>query len=87
MPIEWTGSGPELPLPVDRHSGEPVRDQIERALREAIPTGRLSAGDLGAPPANYDAFSHEPGLHQENKGVRTSPRPPPRDERSPDERR
>lgn len=45
MPIEWTGSGPELPLPVDRNSAEPLRGQIERALRETIRTGRLSAGE------------------------------------------
>jgi GntR family transcriptional regulator/MocR family aminotransferase len=45
MPIEWTGSGPELPLPVDRSSGEPLRNQIEHALREAIRTGRLGTGE------------------------------------------
>jgi hypothetical protein len=31
MPIEWTGSGPELPLPIDPENAEPLRDQIERA--------------------------------------------------------
>ncbi|TDC82444.1 PLP-dependent aminotransferase family protein [Micromonospora sp. KC606] len=45
MPVEWTGSGPGLPLPVDRKSAEPLRSQIERALREAIRTGRLGAGE------------------------------------------
>ncbi|MFI7576593.1 PLP-dependent aminotransferase family protein [Micromonospora sp. NPDC049497] len=45
MPVQWTSFGPELPLPVDRNSGEPLRNQIERALREAIRTGRLGAGE------------------------------------------
>jgi GntR family transcriptional regulator/MocR family aminotransferase len=45
MPVEWTGSGPELSLPIDRNGAEPLRSQIERALREAIRTGRLGAGE------------------------------------------
>ncbi|MBB2740627.1 UNVERIFIED_ORG: GntR family transcriptional regulator/MocR family aminotransferase [Microbispora rosea subsp. rosea] len=45
MPIEWTGSGPELLLRVDRHQPEPLRDQLERAVREAIRSGRLAPGE------------------------------------------
>ncbi|NUR69474.1 MAG: PLP-dependent aminotransferase family protein [Hamadaea sp.] len=45
MPIEWTGSGPELLLNVDRNRPEPLRDQLERALRESIRAGRLSTGE------------------------------------------
>ena len=45
MSVEWTGSGPELPLPVDRNRAEPLRNQIESALREAIRTGRLGTGE------------------------------------------
>ncbi|WP_144127309.1 PLP-dependent aminotransferase family protein [Catellatospora sichuanensis] len=45
MPVEWTGSGPDLPLPIDRSSPEPLRDQLERALREAVRTGRLGSGE------------------------------------------
>jgi GntR family transcriptional regulator/MocR family aminotransferase len=45
MPIEWTGSGPELLLQIDRNQPEPLRDQLERALREAIRAGRLATGE------------------------------------------
>jgi GntR family transcriptional regulator/MocR family aminotransferase len=45
MLIEWTGSGPELHLPLDRDNAEPLRNQVERALREAIRTGRLGTGE------------------------------------------
>ncbi|GAA2724290.1 PLP-dependent aminotransferase family protein [Actinocorallia aurantiaca] len=43
MPVEWTGSGPELLVPLDR--GRPLRVQLELALREGIRTGRLTAGE------------------------------------------
>jgi GntR family transcriptional regulator / MocR family aminotransferase len=43
--IEWTGSSPELLLPLDRNSGEPLRSQLERSLREAIRAGRLQPGE------------------------------------------
>jgi len=33
MPIEWTGSDPELSLRLGRTLGEPLRVQLERALR------------------------------------------------------
>jgi GntR family transcriptional regulator/MocR family aminotransferase len=45
MPIEWAGVGPELLLRLDRASGEPLRVQLERAVREAIRSGRLPAGE------------------------------------------
>ncbi|MEV4543338.1 PLP-dependent aminotransferase family protein [Micromonospora echinaurantiaca] len=45
MPTERTSLGPELPLRVDRTSPEPLRDQLERALREPVRAGRLRAGD------------------------------------------
>ena len=45
MPIEWAGLGPELLLALDRTRAEPLRVQLERELREAIRSGRLSAGE------------------------------------------
>ncbi|MEU8381664.1 PLP-dependent aminotransferase family protein [Streptosporangium sp. NPDC048865] len=45
MPIEWTGSGPELLLRVDRNRPEPLGEQLESALRESIRAGRLAAGE------------------------------------------
>ena len=45
MPIEWTGSDPELSLRLDRALGEPLRVQLERALRQSIQSGRLEAGE------------------------------------------
>lgn len=44
MPVEWTGSGPELLIALDR--GRPLRVQLELALREGIRTGRLAVGEL-----------------------------------------
>jgi len=43
MPVEWTGSGPDLLVPLDR--GRPLRVQLELALREGIRTGRLAVGE------------------------------------------
>ncbi|NUT32278.1 MAG: PLP-dependent aminotransferase family protein [Hamadaea sp.] len=45
MTVEWTGSSPELLVALDRSSGEPLRTQLERGLREAIRSGRLRAGE------------------------------------------
>ena len=45
MAIEWTGLSPELLVPLDRESDDPLRAQLERGLREAIRTGRLVAGE------------------------------------------
>ena len=41
MTIQWSGLSPELLLPLDRNSGQPLRTQLEGGLREAIRTGRL----------------------------------------------
>jgi GntR family transcriptional regulator / MocR family aminotransferase len=43
--IEWAGLGPELRLRLDREAAETLRSQLERELREAIRTGRLTAGE------------------------------------------
>src|SRR5690242_17520948 len=45
VPIEWTGSGPELLVPLDRGAPVPLRTQVEGGLRDAIRTGRLRAGE------------------------------------------
>ncbi|MFF7755157.1 PLP-dependent aminotransferase family protein [Streptomyces sp. NPDC007971] len=45
MPVQWAGRSPELLLTVDRASGEQLRAQLERQLRDAIRTGRLPAGE------------------------------------------
>ncbi|WP_433324220.1 PLP-dependent aminotransferase family protein [Spirillospora sp. CA-294931] len=45
MAVEWTGSDPELSLRLDRTLGEPLRVQLEGALRRAIQSGRLEAGE------------------------------------------
>ena len=45
MPIEWAGLGPELLLSLDRAAAEPLRAQLEGALRDAIRSGRLTAGE------------------------------------------
>jgi GntR family transcriptional regulator / MocR family aminotransferase len=43
--IQWSGLGPELLLRLDRGGGQPLRSQLEDALREAIRTGRLPGGE------------------------------------------
>ena len=45
MPIEWTGSGPELLIPIDRDAPDLLRTQLERGLRAAIRDGRLRPGE------------------------------------------
>ncbi|GAA2097933.1 PLP-dependent aminotransferase family protein [Actinomadura alba] len=45
MSIQWTGSGPELLLHIDRDRPEPLRDQLENALRAAIRAGRPGTGE------------------------------------------
>ena len=42
---EWTGLSPELLVPLDRNLAEPLRSQLESALRDAIRSGRLRAGE------------------------------------------
>lgn len=45
MTVQWAGLSPELLLAVDRSSGEQLRAQVERQLRDAIRGGRLAAGE------------------------------------------
>src|SRR5262245_28182415 len=45
MTIQWSGLSPELLLPLDRTSGQPLRTQLEGGLREAVRTGRLPVGE------------------------------------------
>src|SRR3954454_10953433 len=45
MPVEWAGSGPELLFAIDRESGDGLRAQLERQLRDAICGGRLAGGE------------------------------------------
>lgn len=45
MPLEWSGLSPDLLLVIDRDSGEPLRSQLERQVRDAIRTGRIQAGE------------------------------------------
>ncbi|HEY2696380.1 MAG TPA: PLP-dependent aminotransferase family protein [Pseudonocardiaceae bacterium] len=45
MPLEWSGSAPELLLTLSRDSREPLRGQLERQIREAIRIGRLDVGE------------------------------------------
>ena len=43
MTVEWTGLGPDLLLRLHRERREPLGSQLQRELREAIRTGRLTA--------------------------------------------
>jgi len=45
MAIEWSGLGPGLMVRLDRSARQPLRDQLEASLREAIRDGRLLAGE------------------------------------------
>ncbi|MER5474648.1 PLP-dependent aminotransferase family protein [Streptomyces sp. NPDC002685] len=45
MPVQWAGLSPELLLSVDRDSGEQLRAQLERQVRDAVRSGRLGAGE------------------------------------------
>jgi GntR family transcriptional regulator/MocR family aminotransferase len=45
MAVRWVGVGPELLIGLDRSSTEPVGQQLQRELRDAIRGGRLSAGE------------------------------------------
>jgi GntR family transcriptional regulator / MocR family aminotransferase len=44
MPPQWTGLGPEVLIRLDRGSGEALRLQLERELRDAIRNGQLAPG-------------------------------------------
>ena len=45
MPIQWTGLSPDVLIPLNRNSGEALRTQLERGLRDAIRSGRLRADE------------------------------------------
>jgi GntR family transcriptional regulator/MocR family aminotransferase len=45
MAIEWSGLSPGLMVRLDRSASQPLRDQLEASLREAIRAGRLRAGE------------------------------------------
>jgi len=45
MAVEWSNSGPEFLVQLDRESAEPLRMQLQEQLRAAIQTGRLGAGE------------------------------------------
>lgn len=45
MPVEWANLAPELLLRLDRLDAEPLSFQLQRELREAIRSGRLSVGE------------------------------------------
>ena len=45
MAVEWSNSGPELLIHLDRGSTEPLRAQLQAQLRTAIQTGRLGPGE------------------------------------------
>ena len=45
MPVEWSGSGPQLLITLDRTLSTPLRVQVEGQLRDAIQSGRLAAGE------------------------------------------
>ncbi|MFC0432675.1 PLP-dependent aminotransferase family protein [Kutzneria buriramensis] len=45
MAVEWSGSGPELLIRIDRDGGAGLRSQLEDQLRDAIRDGRLAAGE------------------------------------------
>ena len=45
MAIEWSGLSPGLMVRLDRSASQPLRDQLEASLREAIRDGRLLAGE------------------------------------------
>lgn len=44
MPVQWSGSGPEVLITLDR-GGIALRAQLEDQLRRAIRSGRLSSGE------------------------------------------
>ncbi|MGP9016927.1 MocR-like pyridoxine biosynthesis transcription factor PdxR [Streptomyces sp. BR1] len=45
MAVQWSGRSPGLLLALDRDSGEQLRSQLERQVREAIRSGRLQVGE------------------------------------------
>ena len=48
MAIQWSGLGPELPHQLDRRRGQPLRSQLEAALRDTNRSGSPLKGEKGA---------------------------------------
>jgi GntR family transcriptional regulator/MocR family aminotransferase len=69
MSIQWSGLSPELLLDLDRTGATPLRRQLEDRLREAIRSGRLSAGErLPSSRALARELGLSRGLVQESFG-------------------
>ena len=45
MAVQWSGWAPEVFLTLDRSRGVPLRAQLEDQFRQAIRSGRLTAGE------------------------------------------
>ena len=45
MAVRWSGGVPELLVTLDRADREPLGQQIQRQLRDAVRTGRLAGGE------------------------------------------
>ncbi|TCO65916.1 PLP-dependent aminotransferase family protein [Actinocrispum wychmicini] len=45
MSVEWSGVSPELIVDLDRDQPTPLKCQLERALRQAVQSGRLTVGE------------------------------------------
>lgn len=45
MPVEWSGQSPEVLIQLRRNAGDTLGNQLQTALRTAIRSGRLGAGE------------------------------------------
>ncbi|MGD9704571.1 MAG: PLP-dependent aminotransferase family protein [Acidimicrobiia bacterium] len=45
MAVQWTGSGPDVLLHLDRSDAAPLGAQLQRELRDAIQRGRVAVGE------------------------------------------
>ena len=73
MPIQWSGSGPELLLRLDRSRTEPLRSQLEEGIRAAIRSGRVDVGErLPSSRALATELGVSRGLVQECYGQLTA---------------
>jgi GntR family transcriptional regulator/MocR family aminotransferase len=59
MAVEWSGSGPEVLITLDRGRSVPLRAQLEDQFRRAIRSGRL---DIGEPVPSSRALAAMLGL-------------------------
>lgn len=66
MAVDWSTSGPELLLSLDRGASTPLRAQLEAQLRDAVRGGRLVAGErLPSSRALADSLGLSRGVVQE----------------------